>query len=96
MNGNEKASDPDPAAAGRRPQPDKAPRPGPAELPTAQAENDLRKSEDRYRSLFDKMTEGFALHEIVCDERRTVRLPLSGREPGLQSAHRVAARGLDR
>ena len=35
----------------------------------SQAENELRKSEDRYRSLFDKMTEGFALHEIVCDEQ---------------------------
>lgn len=35
----------------------------------AQGEAKLRESEERYRSLFDKMTEGFALHEILCDER---------------------------
>ena len=28
----------------------------------------LRESEARYRSLFQGMTEGFALHEIICDE----------------------------
>jgi PAS domain S-box-containing protein len=33
-----------------------------------QMEQDLRRSEERYRSLFDGMTEGFALHEISCDE----------------------------
>ena len=33
-----------------------------------QATQALRLSEERYRSLFDNMTEGFALHEIVCDE----------------------------
>lgn len=31
----------------------------------------LRASEQRYRSLFSGMTEGFALHEIVCDEDGT-------------------------
>ncbi|UTB32664.1 MAG: PAS domain S-box protein [Methanobacterium sp. ERen5] len=31
------------------------------------AQNELKRSENRYRSLFNKMTEGFALHEIVCD-----------------------------
>jgi PAS domain S-box-containing protein len=30
-------------------------------------EDSLRASEDRFRSLFTGMTEGFALHEIVCD-----------------------------
>ena len=30
-------------------------------------EQSLRASEDRFRSLFTGMTEGFALHEIVCD-----------------------------
>ncbi len=34
----------------------------------AQAEKALRQSEERYRSLFNSMTEGFALHEIICDE----------------------------
>ena len=34
-----------------------------------QAEEALRKSEVRYRTLFDSMTEGFALHEILTDER---------------------------
>jgi PAS domain S-box-containing protein len=33
------------------------------------AEEELRKSEVRYRSLFNSMTEGFALHEIICDEK---------------------------
>ncbi len=32
------------------------------------AEDALRDSEERYRSLFNNMTEGFALHEIVTDE----------------------------
>jgi two-component system, chemotaxis family, CheB/CheR fusion protein len=32
------------------------------------AEEALRESEERYRSLFDNMTEGFALHEIITDE----------------------------
>jgi len=32
-------------------------------------EASLRESEERYRSLFNGMTEGFALHEIVCDSR---------------------------
>jgi len=34
-----------------------------------QAEEALRQSEERYRTLFEAMTEGFALHEIICDER---------------------------
>ena len=29
----------------------------------------LRASEERYSSLFKQMTEGFALHEIICDEK---------------------------
>jgi PAS domain S-box-containing protein len=35
----------------------------------AQAEAALLASEERYRSLFEGMTEGFALHEIICDEQ---------------------------
>jgi PAS domain S-box-containing protein len=31
------------------------------------AEEALRVSEERYRSLFNSMSEGFALHEIICD-----------------------------
>lgn len=31
------------------------------------AEDALRESEQRYRTLFDTMQEGFALHEIICD-----------------------------
>ena len=34
----------------------------------ALAERTLQKSEQRYYSLFNSMTEGFALHEIICDE----------------------------
>ncbi|HCE47007.1 MAG TPA: hypothetical protein DET40_25955 [Lentisphaeria bacterium] len=33
-----------------------------------QTEEALIKSERRYRTLFDGMTEGFALHEIICDD----------------------------
>ncbi|RQW81060.1 MAG: PAS domain S-box protein [Methanothrix sp.] len=33
------------------------------------ADEALRDSEERYRSLFNSMTEGFALHEIICDEK---------------------------
>jgi len=32
------------------------------------AEETLRASEDRYQQLFEKMEEGFATHEIICDE----------------------------
>ncbi len=32
-------------------------------------EDSLRVSEARYRSLFESMNEGFALHEIICDDR---------------------------
>jgi two-component system CheB/CheR fusion protein len=35
------------------------------------AEEALRRSEGQYRALFSGMTEGFALHEILCDERGT-------------------------
>jgi PAS domain S-box-containing protein len=32
-------------------------------------ETALRESEQKYHSLFENMTEGFALHEIICDEK---------------------------
>jgi hypothetical protein len=32
-----------------------------------QQEAALRESEERYHSLFENMTEGFALHEVICD-----------------------------
>ncbi|MGE5140297.1 MAG: ATP-binding protein, partial [Rudaea sp.] len=35
----------------------------------AQAEQALQESEERYRQLFSAMTEGFALHEIITDEK---------------------------
>ena len=35
----------------------------------AEAEAALHESEERYHSLFESMTEGFALHEIIYDER---------------------------
>ena len=33
-----------------------------------QVEETLQESEERYHALFDKMSEGFALHEIICDQ----------------------------
>ncbi|MBV5313541.1 MAG: PAS domain S-box protein [Prolixibacteraceae bacterium] len=33
-----------------------------------QADDLLRESEERYRTLFTEMQEGFALHEIICDD----------------------------
>ena len=33
------------------------------------SEEALRESEKRYRTLFNSMTEGFALHEIICNEK---------------------------
>jgi PAS domain S-box-containing protein len=38
-----------------------------------QAEDAIKKSEERYRSLFDNMTEGFALHELIFDEKGAPR-----------------------
>ena len=35
------------------------------------AEETLHQSEKRYRTLFDSMTEGFAIHEIITDEKDT-------------------------
>jgi PAS domain S-box-containing protein len=37
-------------------------------LERTRATADLQRSEDRYRSLFAALQEGFALHEILCDE----------------------------
>jgi PAS domain-containing protein len=35
-------------------------------------ERDLLQSEQRYRSLFDHMHSGFALHEVICDDAGAV------------------------
>ncbi|NTU42612.1 MAG: PAS domain S-box protein, partial [Nitrospirales bacterium] len=37
----------------------------------ARTDEALRLSEERFRSLFNGMTEGFALHEIICDDKGT-------------------------
>ena len=37
-----------------------------------QAELQIRESEEKYRLLFGNMTTGFALHEVICDERDKV------------------------
>ena len=52
-----------------------------------QAEEALRDSRERYQLFFNHMTEGFALHEIICDENgRLRRLPFSCRQPELREA----------
>jgi len=39
------------------------------DITNAASGRSLRESEERYRSLFNGMTEGFALHEIICDDK---------------------------
>jgi PAS domain-containing protein len=39
--------------------------------PFKEAQDKLRSSEQRHRSLFEAMSEGFALHEIICDAEGT-------------------------
>jgi PAS domain S-box-containing protein len=58
-----------------------------------QAQEALQISEERYRELFDSMIDGFALHEIICDEKgipvdyRFLEVnPAFERLTGLQSA----------
>jgi PAS domain S-box-containing protein len=66
------------------------------------AEEALRESEDRYRSLFNNMTEGFALHEIItdadgrpCDYRFLEVNPAFELLTGLQRDKLVAQRVLE-
>ena len=68
----------------------------------ARAEEALHESHERYRGLFDSMTEGFALHEIVTDEQgrpvdyRFLDLnPAFERLTGLQRADLVGKRVLE-
>jgi len=58
--------------------------------PTREAEQALRASEARYRTLFESMAEGFALHELIyneqgrpCDYRFLEVNPSFGRLTGL-------------
>lgn len=62
-------------------------------------EEKLHRSESRYRELFENMTEGFALHEIVtdrhgkpCDYRFLHVNPAFGRLTGLETARLVGRR----
>ena len=61
-----------------------------------QTEESLRKSEAKYRELFNRMIDGFALHEIICDETgkpvdyRFLEInPAFERLTGLQSANLI-------
>lgn len=65
-------------------------------------ETALRQSEQRYRQLFESMTEGFALHEIVTDEQgrpRDYRFldvnPAFERLTGLEHANLIGRRVLE-
>jgi PAS domain-containing protein len=57
-----------------------------------QTEAALRESEERYHSLFENMTEGFALHEIVCDEQGVPCIRANDR-PEAGQCHRQACDG---
>ena len=58
-----------------------------------QAEESCAHSEERYHALFNGMTEGFAVHRIICDEQWDAdRLPFPGYQPGFRAADRSAAR----
>ena len=62
-----------------------------------EAEKALLISEERYRALFNSMTEGFAIHEIVCDEKgdpSDYRFP--GCQPGLRAVDGTEAGKRDR
>ena len=66
------------------------------------AEQSLRKSEQRYRALFENMTEGFALHEILTDSHGSPRdyrfldvNPSFERLTGLKRANLVGKRVLE-
>ena len=58
------------------------------------AEEELRASEERYRTLFDSMDEGFCVIQLIFDESRQCRrLPVPGNEPGFRQAHRTGRGG---
>ncbi len=66
------------------------------------ADEALRRSEERYRSLFSNMTDGFALHEIItdaegrpCDYRFLEVNPAFERLTGLKAAEVVGRRVLE-
>ena len=53
----------------------------------------MRESEERYRQLFENLSEGFAVHEMLYDaDGAPLRLPLPRAEPGLRTADRAEAR----
>ena len=59
------------------------------------AEEALRESEARFRSLFENMTEGVALHELLCDDLTLSRVnssPSSRTSPSASSAEREIQR----
>ena len=53
------------------------------------SEEALRKSEERFRSLFERMDEGFCVIEVLFDQdEQTDRLPLPRDESGVRKTHR--------
>ncbi len=52
-----------------------------------QAEEALRESEEQFRTLFETMTEGFSINEIICDEAGKPSIWILGTQSGVRASY---------